>query len=726
MEKEGNILIRIVLSTALSFLPSFLIFSVFNQYNFSISNYVNFLLDTDSSRISWIFIIIIFLTVYFLMKHIKSETNRMLVLVIITALIFASVIFYLYANFLLGNDVLVKLSADKENIFFEDNPTQNLTFTMSALMNPFCIAECQYSFTDISAGEEIESGEFSMASVLPRTQEYSFSREGQIQGQVLNRFEIKCKSQKTRLCYTSGEESKRSILITLNYDLSQEQKTINEISKKEIISLEKIIYNMSKNLNDAHLNLNTLDNLVNTGELLPQSLNLSNTLFNLNSSFEELKQTWISQEYSKFEQEFPVLKSKVDNLTKEKDKFLLAIRLNISIYNKLIQILDNSRNTLKQISLENLSESSCTDLNGIRTKFNETINEFKEKSNLSHKETIVDNISSEVERAYEFPKEDNNLVCSLTNTLNEEILTKINIIFSNHTIPDFYLEDPYPICCFYGKCEKCCDENCANENYPVIFLHGHSISKSTSADYSLDALAKLKKSLISDGYIDAGAVVIGQTEQKGLWGKVNAPIEVTASYFFDVYKSEIGETVIPSKTEGIDTYSIRLKEIIKTVKERTNKEKVIIIAHSMGGLVTRRYIQTFGENELDKIILITIPNHGIEGIVKKYCPWIGSGISCSEMDQNSILINKLNNAPNITIPVHNIIGMGCNTGGEQGDGIITESSQYLEYANNYYINGTCDELNFDFFHETIVNPEKYPQIYELIKEILKKDKEEFL
>jgi hypothetical protein len=58
-------------------------------------------------------------------------------------------------------------------------------------------------------------------------------------------------------------------------------------------------------------------------------------------------------------------------------------------------------------------------------------------------------------------------------------------------------------------------------------------------------------------------------------------------------------------------------------------------------------------------------------------------------------------------------------GTETGEGVVKNSSQYLDYATNYYVKGTCNELNFDFFHESIIIPDKYPEAYNLIKDILK-------
>ncbi|MBI2045614.1 alpha/beta fold hydrolase [Candidatus Pacearchaeota archaeon] len=211
-----------------------------------------------------------------------------------------------------------------------------------------------------------------------------------------------------------------------------------------------------------------------------------------------------------------------------------------------------------------------------------------------------------------------------------------------------------------------------------------------------------------------------EREDPELLGKVNAPIAVTASYFFDVYKTKEGEEItVPSKTESIDTYAIRLRDIIDTVKYRTGKDKVIIVAHSMGGLVTRRYVQVFGDSNIEKAIFITIPNHGIDGKVRDYCAVFGEKSTCEDMDKNSIFINKLDNSPQPTFPIENIIGIGCNMSSETGDGIVKNSSQFLDFAKNYYVNGACNELGLEFFHEEITDIDKYPKVYEIINKTIR-------
>ena len=124
---------------------------------------------------------------------------------------------------------------------------------------------------------------------------------------------------------------------------------------------------------------------------------------------------------------------------------------------------------------------------------------------------------------------------------------------------------------------------------------------------------------------------------------------------------------------------------------------------------------------IDKLIFLTVPNHGVDSRVTGLCELFGSDVVCKDLDENSLFINKLNNAPTEKPEIHNIIGIGCSMGDETGDGILTNSSQYLDYATNYYVSGECNELKFQYLHEEIGNPIKYPEAYELIKKILKEN-----
>lgn len=726
MEKRG-FFIRLIFSIILGFLPSFLFIVLFVQKGSPLSNYLNFLLNLNVSLLFWSLVIILSFFIFIILSILKPKEGHkrnkflavILVLFILIAVFLVFAQSYLYTGFLLGSDILVRLSVDKDNLFFENAPSEEITFKTSVAMNPFCKAQCQYEFFDISNGKNIEGGYFDLTSISAKYKKYVFNRNDSFQSQGLSRFKVSCKSQKTRLCYTRGDENERSILITLNYAPSIEQNELKENFKKEIISLDKSFYALNTKLEELNLNIITISNSISAEDFLKQAAGLPDALSETNDSLKKIKELWKVQDFLGLKEQIPPLKNKIENLDLKAEKLNLSALSNMSLYNVLIDNLINSKNTLKKISQLNLTSDACSKLNKAIISFNNIAQKFAGKSSLSEKEILVKNISSEV-KLDEYSASKSDPVCLVNNAVIEKSWVKIKPVSLSKPIPEFSLAEPIKICCFYGKCEVCCDENCSQKDYPIIFLHGHSINRALAADYSLDSLVGIKKKLANDRYIDAGAIVISPlNEQKGLWGRVNVPIEVTASYYFDVYKTENGETIVPSKTDSLDTYAIRLRDIIGIVKYRTNKDKVIIVAHSMGGLVTRRYAEVFGGTDIDKIILTNTPNHGIDDNVRRYCSVIGPKAACSDMDKDSIFINKLNSAPIRNFPIYNIIGVGCSMGTETGDGIVKNSSQYLDYATNYYITGTCDESNLEFFHETMINPNKYPETYEIISRILK-------
>ena len=284
----------------------------------------------------------------------------------------------------------------------------------------------------------------------------------------------------------------------------------------------------------------------------------------------------------------------------------------------------------------------------------------------------------------------------------------------------------YAVCCVFGECKRCCtQEECKNNPllYPVLFLHGHSLNKDNSPDFSLDAFNKIQASLQEDGYISVGAItpISDYSEiNEGEWGLSSKPISVKGSYYLVSYYNIGGYSITTQKSENIETYAIRLKELIDLLKFRTGKDKVIIITHSMGGLVARSYVSIFGDSSVEKLVLIAAPNKGISGKISNYCPVLGEKKECSDMSSESIFIKKLNDPLKIpkNIEIYNIIGIGCSMNGKEGDGIVTKENAEIEYAQNYYINGTCEGVSKPL-HTQILDIGKYPEVYSIISSVLK-------
>ncbi len=286
-----------------------------------------------------------------------------------------------------------------------------------------------------------------------------------------------------------------------------------------------------------------------------------------------------------------------------------------------------------------------------------------------------------------------------------------------------------PKCCLGGICADCCiDDTCRNDEktYPLLFIHGHSFVKSTPAEPSLSSFDMISYKLMEDGFIDAGVLSFTNlTMSDSNLAFLNAPISVKASYYYDSFYSFGSYVYITKKNDNIDTYAIRLSEIINALKSNTKRPKVNVVAHSMGGLVVRRYMQIFGTDSIDKVILIGTPNHGVSGRVKYLCSVVGEKLECDDMADNSILIAKLND-PNYVlegVKLYTISGTGCSmSDGVLGDGVVTINSSMLEYAvKNYVVNGSCTDLFATNLHNDLIDTCKYPQVYEYLKGILLSD-----
>ncbi len=277
------------------------------------------------------------------------------------------------------------------------------------------------------------------------------------------------------------------------------------------------------------------------------------------------------------------------------------------------------------------------------------------------------------------------------------------------------LETPHSKCCLFGKCEPCCSE-CEDTGYPVVFVHGHSFNSQNRPKFTADAFNLFQAELEKDGYLNAGVLYHESSPiAKGTWGLTGRPAEVSVTYYYNVVKSNGGYIVFDTKSENIQTYAIRLRELIDLVKERTGKKKVILVAHSMGGLVSRSYLQIFGNDSVQMLIMIGTPNHGLNSTEGALCGFFGEEKECSDMRYGSFFLSRLNQDA-VNVATYNIIGTGCETYGEDGDGVVKASSSNLPEANNYYVKGNCQGT--EVFHTEMINPKKNKQVFELVRDIL--------
>lgn len=367
--------------------------------------------------------------------------------------------------------------------------------------------------------------------------------------------------------------------------------------------------------------------------------------------------------------------SQTENITLSK---INIINLNKSIY----QIKNNKIEILENTNLENISKKLCTYVQNTSLKNYSTVkySNIKPLYNSSSKETF-----------------------------NTELVEHL------------------PICCQDAICSSCCtDQSCKNDEktFPLLLVHGHSFLRNSPADPISDMFNKIEFQLVQDGYIDGGTLEFENNQNYTKdWSYLNLPIVLKTNYYYENYYDVGSYVYIVKKDESIDNYAIRLSENIEKVKKITGRPKVNIVAHSMGGLVVRRYIQIFGEGSVNKIILIGTPNHGVEGRVEYLCSVVGEKLECEDMKKNSILISKLND-PSYkpqNIQIYTISGSGCETSGNDGDGIVTLNSSQISYANkSYIVNGTCPDILKTQLHSKMLDIDTYPQVYKYIIDALNK------
>ncbi|MFA5857223.1 MAG: alpha/beta fold hydrolase [Candidatus Pacearchaeota archaeon] len=561
-----------------------------------------------------------------------------------------------------------------------------------------------------------------MKTSLPKIKDYIISAPSYGKGQRLYNADLKCLGKKSTFCSTSQEVKSRVVLVSQNYNLNKEEAYYKNLSGKKLIELKNRLFILKKNLNKSFEISFKIKDIINES-LVSKISGINQSIFYFEKDLDNIQPYWNNEEYNK-------LDSFLDELTK--DLFLIetnfnlfnySIYNNITLYNKQIDNMTNFQITLSNLQNNNLTENSSFLLDKIILDFNFKKIEFINSSNLSIKDEIINLIFKEL----------NNLNYSLLQiSPNETQDFYSNITIDNSTIDriylnDFpidiiayYLEEPKEKCCLYNICYDCCLDSCKNEKdkYPVIFLHGHNFYQGVSAEHIINIFDEIQRQLVNEGYINGGNIFLAPEEifNKGVKGKSPFPITFKASYYFDTFKDNQGSILLQTKKDNIDTYAIRLNDIINNIKFITGRDKVIIVSHSMGGLVSRRYLQIFGENSVDKLIMIGTANNGISENIYDYCRVFGEEKECDDMHKGSLFMNKLSRGNNPQIPVYNLIGYNCETDGDTGDGVVQNTSAFLPWAKNYYINGSCN--GFDYLHLDLVDPKIYPEVYRIINESL--------
>jgi hypothetical protein len=68
------------------------------------------------------------------------------------------------------------------------------------------------------------------------------------------------------------------------------------------------------------------------------------------------------------------------------------------------------------------------------------------------------------------------------------------------------------------------------------------------------------------------------------------------------------------------------------------------------------------------------------------------------------------------LPVSVLYGTGCDTGGEDGDGVVVARNARLTWARDIAVNGSC--AGTDLLHVTMLDLQRQPTFYKAVRKLL--------
>jgi hypothetical protein len=669
---------------------------------------------------------------------------------------------------LFDTETRITITPSIKSITINDKTAPNITYTTSIEKLRICDIICNATLID-SSNNKIISTESTSSSL---TKTYTLPLIGRGRGQSIYNYHISCTTTDKKICPSKGKTYTKTAFVTLSYGLSPEeeelQKELEQILQEPLIILARTtttlhsITSMSnkiaprititKEKTEAALLQKKLEDLKQKEEdilrnwneeefetthlllseykkLLTQTNTQTNTLHETLTRMTENYNNAVITLHSIHKQNIsnitPLIKQTNDIMYQEllaADKQYQEL-LNTTSTPELFTITSN--NIQKNINKAKLAhqyakEQKEISFTALKAKYgNITNNTFTGTcENLKEVEENYNN-TQDINAYYKTYCNETKINLFTTTPPNSIIIEKIENVTPNKT------PEPLAYCCYQENCAPCGRE----KKTPIVLVHGHAFSKSASPELAFARLANLQQAFYKDGYIDASIINEAadiESIPPGEWGKQSTPIVISITYYY-LQHYDLGELSFTTrKTDSIESYAIRLKESIDIIKEKTESDKVIIIAHSMGGLVAREYISLFGEENVEKLIILGSPNHGIQGDVKKYCTVTGAKKECNDMAYDSTFIKTLNNQKNNpSIPVYTIRAEGCPTdlegkGTAPGDGVILAESVKLDFAiKNYIVNGSCNDVMGKSLHMDFVNPKIHQETYELIGDILK-------
>jgi pimeloyl-ACP methyl ester carboxylesterase len=133
--------------------------------------------------------------------------------------------------------------------------------------------------------------------------------------------------------------------------------------------------------------------------------------------------------------------------------------------------------------------------------------------------------------------------------------------------------------------------------YPLVFVHGWM---GKARDYD-----EYARQVQEDGIAEYKGTIDRYTNESVCPDKWPSAVSISAEYYYN-YNYNV----------GIEEYADELSYDIDLVLKCTDAKQVIIIAHSMGGLVARKYLDDDNGRHVNKLITLATPHYGFNEFTK--------------------------------------------------------------------------------------------------------------
>ena len=233
------------------------------------------------------------------------------------------------------------------------------------------------------------------------------------------------------------------------------------------------------------------------------------------------------------------------------------------------------------------------------------------------------------------------------------------------------------------------------EANPVVIIHGYN--PLYNSQLSQITLKELADALAEDLQYSNKGVLYKDTTCEQL-GSLQ-PIVIRASYFNDFELLEIPD------------YAQNLAAIINTIKKCTQARQVNVVAHSMGGIVARYYLQHIDSSSIKNLVMLGTPNHGKLYNVGRVPYFLKEedyskfNLDFIALTENTTFMRTLNSKVENGTNFHTIAGDIDGV----GDGLIVAKSVHLNNAQNWIVG--CN-------HWTLKVPSLCPEGYEHVLNVL--------